>query len=49
METLNLSYAYEDRDDYEECMRAAASKTSLPAKFYMYMYYISTALFTRNF
>ena len=45
METLNLSNAYADRDFYDECMRAGSLKTSLPARLYMYMYYISTTLF----
>ena len=45
METLNLSYVYADRDGCDECMRAGSLKTSLPARLYIYMYYISTTLF----
>ena len=40
METLNLSYVYADRDGYDECMCAGSLKTSLPARLYIYMYYI---------
>ena len=40
METLNLSYVYADRAGYDECMRAGSLKTSLPARLYIYMYYL---------
>ena len=45
METLNLPYVYADRDGYDECMHAGSLKTSLPARLYIHMYYISTTLF----
>ena len=45
METLNLSYVYVDRDGYDECMRAGSLKTSLLARLYIYMHYVSTTLF----
>ena len=45
METINLSYVYADRDGCDECMRAGSLKNSLPARLYIYMYYISTTLF----
>ena len=40
METLNLSNVNADRAGYDECMRAGSPKTSLPARLYMYMYYL---------
>ena len=44
METLNLSYVYADIDGYDECMRAGSLKTSLTARLYIYMYYISNLI-----
>ena len=40
MGTLNLSYVYADRAGYDECMGAGSLKTSLPARLYIYMYYL---------
>ena len=40
METLHFSYVYADRDGYDKCMRSGSLKTSLPARLYIYMYYI---------
>ena len=49
MKTLNLSDIYADRDGYDECMRAGSLKTSLPARLYIYMYYLYTTTFMINF